>query len=81
MRRLELFGSAAGPGDPVHNDLDFLVAFQDLKLDQYADAYFGLLEDLQTLFQRPVDVVVASTIDNPYLRKAVDSTSALVYTD
>ena len=80
VRRIDLFGSATGPGfDPAKSDLDFLVAFQDLALDQYADAYFGLLEDLQAVFQRPVDLVVDSAIQNPYFRQAVESTRTLVY--
>jgi hypothetical protein len=37
------------------------------------------LEDLQALFQRPVDLVVASAIQNPYFRQAVDSTRTLIY--
>jgi predicted nucleotidyltransferase len=82
VHRIELFGSAAGPGfDPAHSDLDFLVTFQDLHHDQYADTYFGLLEDLQALFQRPVDLVVASAIQNPYFRQTVESTRTLVYAD
>ena len=82
VQRIELFGSATGPDfDPAHSDLDFLVTFQELGLDQYADAYFGLLEDLQALFQRPVDLVVASAIQNPYFRQSVESTRTLVYAD
>lgn len=80
VARIELFGSATGPGfDPARSDLDFLVTFQELGADQYADAYFGLLEDLQALFQRPVDLVVASAIQNPYFRQAVDSTRTVIY--
>jgi uncharacterized protein len=82
VHRIELFGSAVRPDfDPARSDLDFLVSFQELDLDQYADAYFGLLEDLQTLFQRPVDLVVASAIQNPYFQQAVDSSKTLVYGD
>jgi len=82
VRRIELFGSAARPDfDPAHSDLDFLVTFQELGPDQYADTYFGLLEDLQELFHRPVDLVVASAIQNPYFREAVESTRTLVYAD
>jgi predicted nucleotidyltransferase len=80
VERIELFGSATGPSfDLVQSDLDFLVTFQELRSDQYADAYFGLLEDLQALFQRPVDLVVASAIKNPYFRQAVESTRLLIY--
>jgi len=80
VQRIELFGSATGSAfDPDKSDLDFLVTFQELDFDQYADAYFGLLEDLQRLFQRPVDLVVASAIQNPYFRQAVESTRTLIY--
>jgi|SRR5215470_11593084 len=82
VRRIEVFGSAARPDfDPASSDLDFLVTFQELDRDQYADTYFGLLEDLQALFQRPVDLVVDSAIQNPYFRQAVESTRTLVYAD
>ena len=82
VHRIELFGSAARPDfDPAQSDLDFLVSFQELDPNQYADTYFGLLEDLQALFHRPVDLVVASAIQNPYFRQAVDSGKTLVYAD
>ncbi|HEV2314649.1 MAG TPA: nucleotidyltransferase domain-containing protein [Candidatus Acidoferrales bacterium] len=80
VRRLELFGSAAAGKDRAgESDLDFLVEFGPLPPGGYADAYFGLLESLETLFGRPVDLVVASAIKNPYFREAVERTKALLY--
>jgi len=80
VRRIELFGSATGPEfDPARSDLDFLVTFEDIPVDSYADEYFGLLEDLQGLFQRKVDLVMESSIENPYFRQAVEATRTLVY--
>ncbi len=80
VRRLELFGSAAvGRDRPGESDLDFLVEFDPVQPGSYADIYFGLLEDLQQLFGRPVDLVVASAIRNPYFRDSVERTKALVY--
>lgn len=78
--RLEIFGSAATGGyNPEHSDLDFLVEFQDLPAGNYADAFFGLMEDLEQLFHRPVDLVVASAIKNPYFLQSVDRTRQLLY--
>lgn len=78
--RLELFGSAAtGADDTAHSDLDFLVEFQPLPEGRYADAYFGLLEGLESLFDRPVDLVVTSAIKNRYFRESVDRTKTLLY--
>lgn len=78
--RLELFGSAAAGGyRPDSSDLDFLVEFDSQSSSGYADRYFGLLESLQDLFGRPVDLVVGSAIKNPYFRQSVDSDKALLY--
>ncbi len=78
--RLELFGSAAtGAYDASQNDLDFLVEFQSLPEGTYADAYFGLLEGLESLFHSPVDLVVSSAIKNRYFRESVDRTKTLLY--
>jgi predicted nucleotidyltransferase len=80
VQQIELFGSATGPTfDPASSDLDFLVTFDDLPVRSYADAYFGLLEDLQRLFQRDVDLVIESSIQNPYFRQSIDATRTLVY--
>ena len=80
VRRLELFGSAAtGQDRPGESDLDFLVEFSPLPPGGYADAYFGLLESLEELFGRSVDLVVPSAIRNPYFLKAIEETRTLLY--
>jgi putative addiction module CopG family antidote len=80
VHRLELFGSAAtGEDRPSESDLDFLVEFETLPPASYADTYFGLMEGLEQLFGRPVDLVVASAVRNPYFRASVERTKALLY--
>lgn len=80
VRRLELFGSAASGQDrPGESDLDFLVEFEPLSPGAYSDAYFGLLEALERLSGRPVDLVIASAIKNPYFRQSIERTRTLLY--
>jgi predicted nucleotidyltransferase len=80
VRRLELFGSAAtGQHLPRDSDIDFLVEFAPLPSGTYADTYFGLREGLEQLFKRPVDLVVAGAIKNPYFRQSVEQTKVLLY--
>ena len=80
VRRLEVFGSAAtGAFDPESSDLDFLVEYQHLEPGTRADAYFGLLEDLQTLFGRSVDLLVTKAIENPYFLRAIEPTRQVLY--
>ena len=80
VKRLDVFGSAAvGDFNPEKSDIDFLVDYQLLPPSQHANAYFGLLEDLQSLFGRSVDLVEDKAIDNPYFRASVDETRQPVY--
>lgn len=80
VRRLILFGSAARSDfDPASSDLDFLVEFRSLPPGSHADAYFGLLTDLERLFGRPIDLLETHCIPNPYLRRAIEKSKVTVY--
>ncbi len=80
VRRLELFGSAVrGQFDPETSDLDFLVDFEQLKPEEYADTYFGLLEGLRELFKRNVDLVMVSAVKNPYFLEGIERSRTLLY--
>lgn len=79
VRRLELFGSAAsGAFDPARSDVDLLVDFDDDPAGLF-DRYFGLKEALEVLYGRPVDLVSAGSLRNPYFIAAVNETRRLVY--
>ena len=81
VRRLDVFGSAARADDfdPARSDLDFLVEFESLQPGAYVDAFFGLKEGLEALFAKPVDLVTASSIRNPYFRQGVERSRAPLY--
>lgn len=80
VRRLALFGSAAsGRSDPTTSDLDFVVEFESLTPAEHADSYFGLCEDLEKLFGRPVDLVELGPIRNPYFLESVAETQVVLY--
>lgn len=71
--RLDLFGSAARDDfNEERSDLDFLVTFEEPPQMDYADRYFGFLEDLQKLFNRKVDLIEEKAIRNPYFRRVVN---------
>jgi len=81
VKRLEVFGSAlTGEGfDPVKSDLDFLVEFLPLQPGQHADAYFGLLEDVEKLFDRHIDLVMPRAIKNPYFLESINKARKVLY--
>jgi predicted nucleotidyltransferase len=80
VRRLALFGSAAsGSFNRSSSDLDLLVEFNPMSPVEHADNYFGLMEDLEKLFQIPVDLIEMAPIRNPFFRQAVAETEEVLY--
>lgn len=77
---MEVFGSVTTDRfNPDTSDLDFLVEFETLGPEEYADAYFGLLGGLEGMFAKPVDLVSARAIRNPYFAGGVDATRRTLY--
>jgi predicted nucleotidyltransferase len=79
VRKLELFGSAAGGGfDLAGSDIDFFYEFDD-NLQGLADRFFGLLEDLEALLGRKVDLVSSRDVRNPYFLKKANEHRVTLY--
>lgn len=80
VKRLDLFGSATSGDDRLQTrDLDFLVDLGDLSPRDYAEAYFSLREALERLFSRPVDLVTAPSIRNPFFKQRLEQTRSMIY--
>lgn len=80
VRRLEAFGSAVREDfDEATSDIDFLVEFDATNSLPALDRYFGLKEDLEILFGRPVDLVMPGAVTNPYLRAEIERDRRLLY--
>lgn len=80
VKKLELFGSSTQDRfNDDESDLDFLVQFPELPPMKHAQAYFGLLECLQDLFTRRIDLVEANAIQNPYLTASINQNKVLLY--
>jgi uncharacterized protein len=81
VKRLAVFGSAVkGTFDPEKSDLDFVVEFlPDTPVGGLRGPYFGLLEGLQDLFERDVDLVERKGIENPYFIQVLELTQQPVY--
>src|SRR5580704_19010065 len=70
VRRLDVFGSATRDDfDEQLSDIDLLVEFEEMSFPDRGDAYLGLLTESEALLGRRVDLVEASAVCNPYLRR------------
>jgi predicted nucleotidyltransferase len=80
LARLDVFGSALGETfDPETRDVDFLVEFTDPTASSYADDYFGLIEALEAVLDRSVDLITRPSVRNPYFLGRIEATRELVY--
>lgn len=61
------------------SDIDFIVDFAPVDLAQYADNYYDLKFSLESIFDKPVDLLEEQAIKNPYFRKVVDNQRQLIY--
>ena len=69
VSKLFVFGSILTNRFNDNSDVDLVVSFNKAEVSDYFDNYFG----------REVDLLEEQTIKNPYLKKNVDATKALIY--
>lgn len=74
-----VFGSVCTDKFNEQSDIDILVSFEKLEYADYADNYFELVEKLESLFQRAVDLVTVNSLSNPYFIESVNQNKTLVY--
>jgi uncharacterized protein len=79
--RLEVVGSAAREKDfdPKHSDVDFLVTFDTATEIAPLEQFFGLKDTLADLLGRPVDLIEAGAVTNPYLKREFEAARELVF--
>lgn len=78
---LDIFGSAAtGAFDEESrpSGIDFIVDFADMS-PGIANRYLDFAEALERLLGRPVDLIFAGLISNPYLRQSVQLSRERVF--
>jgi len=79
VSKLFVFGSVLKDSFNKESDIDLVVDFDNVDLNEYADNYFDLKEQLETIFNRPVDLLEEKGIRNPFLRKQIDNEKRLIY--
>lgn len=79
VAQMSVFGSVLTDRFNDDSDIDILVSFDDLPIEQYADNYLQLQSTLQELLGREIDLVEDKAIRNPVFRNQVDRTKVKIY--
>ncbi len=79
VKSLYAFGSVLTEHFNSESDIDLIVDFANLGVDDYADNYFDFKFSLQDILKRPIDLLEEKAIKNPYFRQSVNQQRQLVY--
>ncbi|ALO17242.1 Nucleotidyltransferase domain protein [Salinivirga cyanobacteriivorans] len=79
VSQLSVFGSILTDKFTKNSDIDLLVDFSNIDLQNYADNYFSLKQALEEIFRRQVDLLEDKAIRNPYLRQSIEASKRLLY--
>ena len=81
VQRLDVFGSAARETDfdPERSDVDFLVSYRPEQPGPGLPEYFALRDALSELLGRPVDLVMAGAVENPFVRAGIERSRQVLF--
>ena len=79
VKSMYVFGSACSEEFGDDSDIDILISFKDISIEQYTDNYFDLHYRLEELLNRQIDLVTESSLSNPYLIMSIEETKQLLY--
>ena len=79
VKTLYVFGSVLTEKFHKDSDVDFIVDFENLPVEDYVDNYFDLKFSLEDILKRPIDLLEEKAIKNPYFKQNVNRQKQLVY--
>lgn len=79
VKRLYAFGSVLTDKYGINSDVDFIVDFESVEINQYADNYYDFKYSLENIFHRRIDLLEEKAIKNPYFLQVVNNQRQLIY--
>jgi predicted nucleotidyltransferase len=79
VAELYVFGSILSNRFSSESDIDFIVTFDEIELEKYADNYFDFKFSLEDLFKRNIDLLEEKAIKNPFLKNSINNSKQLIY--
>lgn len=80
VKTMYVFGSICTENFKESSDIDILISFKEnISIEKYTDNYFQLHHDLESLFERRIDLMTEKSLSNPYLIESIEETKQLLY--
>lgn len=79
VKKLYAFGSVLSTRFNDQSDVDMIVDFAQMPVNDYADNYFDLKFSLEDVLKRPVDLIEETAIKNPFFKENINNSRQVVY--
>lgn len=79
IKTMYFFGSVCTENFNNNSDIDILISFKEISIEEYTGNYFKLHYDLENLFNKKIDLVTENSIKNPYFMESIENTKELIY--
>ena len=79
VKELYAIGSVLSDDFTDKSDIDLLIEFKPVSIDEYTDNYFILLKLFKEMFNREVDLITRNSLNNPFFIESIESSKHLLY--
>ena len=81
VKELYAVGSVLTNKFTEKSDIDLLIDFNDIPVEEYTDNYFILHKLFRKILNREIDLITYKSLSNPYLIKSLDESKKLLYAE
>ena len=79
VKELYAFGSVCTENFNEDSDIDLLIAFENISIEEYTDNYFALHQLFEEILKHPIDLLTERSISNPFFIESINRTKTLLY--
>lgn len=79
VKELYAVGSVVSERFSDRSDIDLLIKFDNISIEEYTDNYFILHKLFKKIFNRKIDLITEKSLSNPFFIKSIEKTKQLLY--
>lgn len=79
VKTLYAFGSVLTEQFNKQSDIDLIVDFKKIPIEDYIENYYNFKFSLQSALKREIDLLEDTAIKNPFFRRVVTEQKQLIY--
>ena len=81
VKELYAVGSVVSDKFSKNSDIDLLIKFDKLSVEEYTDNYFILHKLFGEIFNRKIDLITDKSLHNPFFIQSIEKSKKLLYAE